>query len=121
MGAHSRAIEGIKVEMHASVPIVEVIGDLDLHEVPAFDAALRHAAQSASQEIIVSLAETTYFNSSGIRAIMRLAAHLEQENRHLLLVAPHDRVPRRLLDIVYLTSDLLPFESIEEALAAVTN
>jgi anti-anti-sigma factor len=117
----SRGADGTKVRIHGTVPIVEVIGDLDLRDLPAFEAALHHASQSASQEIIVSLAETEYFNSGGIRVIMRLAGHLEQENRHLLLVAPRDRVPRRLLDIVYMTSDLLPFESIEEALAAITN
>lgn len=114
-----RYMDVTQIRMHGSVPIVEVFGDLDIGDLPAFEAVLRQAVGSGSQDIIVSLAETEYFNSGGIRVIMRLVAQLAQENRHLLLVAPRDRVPRRLLDIVYMTSDLLPFESIDEALEAL--
>ena len=112
---------GIHVRTRGAVPIVEVIGDLDLEDVRAFDATLFHACQSASQEVIVSLAKADSINSGVVRIIMRVANHLEQENRHLLLVAPRDQTPRRILEIVYMTSDLLPFESVDEALAAAAS
>jgi len=116
----ARATTGaIQVRVHDTVPIVEVTGDLDLGDVRAFDDALQAVSRSPSREVIVSLEKTAYFNSGAVRAIMRLANRLSDENRHLLLVAPRDRTPRRVLDIVYMTSDLLPFESVEEALAAV--
>ena len=111
---------GIHVRTRGLVPIVEVIGDLDLQEVRALDATLLHACQSASQEVIVSLAKAEYVDSGAVRIIMRVANQLEQENRHLLLVAPRDQTPRRVLEIVYMTSDLLPFESVDEALAAAS-
>lgn len=109
----------IQVRVRDTVPIVEVTGDLDLGEVRAFDDALQGASRSSSRDVIVSLEKTEYFNSGAVRLIMRLANRLSEENRHLLLVAPRNRTPRRVLDIVYMTSDLLPFESVEEALAAV--
>jgi len=114
-------VAGIQVRIHDTVPIVEVTGDLDLRDVRAFDNVLQQVSRSTSPDVIVSLAKTGYFDSGAVRAIMRLANHLGEENRHLLLVAPRDRTPRRVLDIVYMTSDLLPFESVEEALAAVAS
>jgi anti-anti-sigma factor len=109
----------VQVRLDDAVPIVEVTGDLDLGEVRAFDDALQRASRSSAKDVIVSLEKTDYFNSGAVRLIMRLANRLSDENRHLLLVAPRNRTPRRVLDIVYMTSDLLPFESVEEALAAV--
>lgn len=117
----STLADAITVRTHDAVPVVEVIGDLDLRDLRAFEAALEQASHADSQDIVVSLARAAYFNSGGIRALIRLAQRLKQENRHLLLVAPRDHTPRRLLDIVYLTSDLLPFESVEDALAAIAN
>ncbi len=119
MGHLLREAAGIRMWTRDTVPVVEVIGDLDLQDVRALDATLQQASRSPSQDIIVSLAKTEYINSGGVRVIMRLADHLERENRHLLLVAPRDQIPRRVLDIVYMTSDLLPFDSVEEALAAL--
>ncbi len=119
MGQRLREPEGIRIWTHGSVPVVEVIGDLDLGDVHGFDNALQEASRSRSEDVIVSLAKTAYFNSGAVRSIMRLANHLAQENRHLLLVAPRGQTPRRILDIVYMTSDLLPFESVDEALAVV--
>ncbi len=109
----------VQIRVQDSVPIVEVTGDLDLGDVRAFDDVLQGVSRSTSPDVIVSLEKTEYFNSGAVRVIMRLANRLSDENRHLLLVAPRDRTPRRVLDIVYMTSDLLPFESVEEALAAV--
>jgi anti-anti-sigma factor len=121
MGQLSREAAGIRFWRHGTVPVVEVVGDLDLGELVAFEATLQQAVRARSQDVIVSLAETSYFNSGGVRVVMRLADHLEQENRRLLLVAPRDRMPRRVLDIIYMTSDLLPFESVEEALGALAS
>jgi anti-anti-sigma factor len=117
----SSLADAITVRTHDAVPVVEVMGDLDIHDLCAFEAALEQALRADSQDIVVSLARATYFNSGGIRVLMRLAERLKQENRHLLLVAPRNHTPRRLLDIVYLTSDLLPFESVEDALTAIAN
>lgn len=113
--------EAITVRTHDAVPVVEVMGDLDLRELRTFEGALEQASHAESQDVVVSLAQAAYVNSGGIRVLVRLAERLKQENRHLLLVAPRAHTSRRLLDIVYLTSDLLPFESLEEALAAIAN
>jgi anti-anti-sigma factor len=121
MNQLSREAEGIRLWRHGAVPVVEVVGDLDLGDLRAFESTLQQAFRAPSQDVIVSLAETSYFNSGGVRVVMRLADHLAQDNRRLLLVAPQDRTPRRVLDIIYMTSDLLPFESVEEALGALAS
>jgi anti-anti-sigma factor len=117
----ARLADAIAVRTHDAVPVVEVMGDLDLDDLGAFEAALEQAARADSQDIVVSLAQAVYLNSRGIRILLRLAERLKQENRHLLLVAPRGSTPGRLLDIVYLTSDLLPFESVEDALTAIAH
>ncbi len=118
----ARTLAGpVQVRVHDTVPIVEVTGELDLGDLRAFDDALQGVSRSTSPDVIVSLEKTEYLNSGAVRVITRLANRLSDENRHLLLVAPRDRTPRRVLDIVYMTSDLLPFESVEEALAAVAS
>jgi anti-anti-sigma factor len=114
----SREATGIRFRSDGTVPVVEVVGDLDLDDLHAFEESLQRAVGEPSQDVIVSLAEASYFNSGGVRLVMRLADRLAQDNRRLLLVAPRDRTPRRVLDIIYMTSDLLPFESVEEALGA---
>jgi anti-anti-sigma factor len=114
----SREATGIRFRSDGTVPVVEVVGDLDLGDLHAFEEILQRAFGEPSQDVIVSLAEASYFNSGGVRLVMRLADRLAQDNRRLLLVAPRDRTPRRVLDIIYMTSDLLPFESVEEALGA---
>ena len=110
----------VTVRMIAGIPVVEVVGDLELSDLRGFEAGLQRATRSGAADVIVSLAETEYFNSGGMRVLIRVAEQLGHENRRLLLVAPSDRTPRRLLDIVYLTSHLLPFESVDEAVEAIT-
>ena len=119
MNQLAREAAEIRFWRHGAVPVVEVVGDLDLGDLRAFESALQQAFRAPSQDVIVSLAETNYFNSGAVRVVMRMADHLAQDNRRLLLVAPQDRTPRRVLDIIYMTSDLLPFESVEEALVAL--
>lgn len=98
------------------IPVVEVKGDLDLTNVGEFETTLEEAASPDGQTVVASLTHVSYFDSQGVRVLLRLAERLAANRQRFLLVAPRGGSPRRILEIAGVPRSIPTFESVEEAL-----
>jgi len=102
---------------HAAV--IEIIWDLDIDNVSQFEGALERALTSNLQAVVVSLIQTSYFDSIGVHSLLRFAERLMTTRRRLLIVAPHGTTPRRVLEIAGAASNYPVFDSISSAVESL--
>ncbi|MDQ7827381.1 MAG: STAS domain-containing protein [Armatimonadota bacterium] len=108
------------VEHERGVPVVQVSGEVDLTNAHELEAALDRAARAEYGAVVVSLVQAVYFDSKGVRALLRAADRLATMRQRLLVVAPSGSVLRRILEIAGAPEALPTFDSLEEALASAT-
>jgi anti-anti-sigma factor len=70
-----------------SPPVLHVRGELDMANAEEFGAALR-AAMSADSTVVVDLAELTFIDVAGIRAIVQAAESRNGNGQLTLIHAP---------------------------------
>ncbi len=99
------------------VPVVESAGEIDLTNAHEFEAVLNRAAKSDRGRVVVSLAQTTYLDSQGVRVLFAVGERLATMRQRLLIVAPTGGTPRRILEIAGADSAFPTFDSLETALA----
>jgi anti-anti-sigma factor len=100
--------------------VIEVTGDLDITNAGQLEAALERALVTDPQQIVVSLARATYFNSIGVHSLLRLAERLKTTRRRLVIVAPAGTTSRRVLEIAGMAAAYPLFDSVEDAIASLT-
>lgn len=86
-------------------PVVHVKDDVDLSNVGEFDKCLDEAAKAGPEGFIIDMTESTYLDSAGIQAILRIWSDRRDSGIPLVIVVGNARV-RTVLDIVRL--DQLP-------------
>jgi anti-sigma B factor antagonist len=125
-GAHMRLSAGGK---HRSAgaglqapPILELDGEFDLDTVPELDRFLRrHLGPLYHQEnLVIDLAGATFVDSSFISFVVRLVSAQRVERKELVLARPAGQV-RRVLCVVGLANIVPVFESLEEAVGALSS
>ncbi len=94
--------------------IVHLAGEIDLHQIPDFHAALIDLCAEGTTRIILDLSKVEYMDSSGIGTLVEIFRRLKKENRKLILVSPAERV-RSLLEITRLDQYFTVAKSSEEA------
>lgn len=102
------------------MPIIEVVGDIDISNVDEFEAALEAGATRDVGVVVVSLARASYFDSRTIHVLYRFADRLETNRQKMVVVAPTDGSARRILKITGLTNVVAYFATLDEALASGT-
>lgn len=100
------------------LPVVEVKGEVDLTNAPAFDAVLGRAAAANRGTVIVSLTQASYFDSKGIHILLRFAERLSTNRQRLLVVAPKGQSPQQILKIAGVDKTVRIFDSVDEAIAS---
>jgi anti-anti-sigma factor len=100
------------------VPVVEVHGDVDLANVEQFTAKLEQAAALTHNVVILSLLDTVYFDSQGMRALLQFGRRLTTNRNSLALVVRPGSPLRRALDLVDVGTIFPTFDSVEQALGA---
>jgi anti-sigma B factor antagonist len=97
---------------------IQVEGELDLAVAGQLDEVLTNAAAECSR-VLVGLERCAFIDSSGIAVILRAHTRMEGEGNRLAIYAPTDQV-LRVLSMTGLTSNGLVFDSVEDALAALS-
>ena len=97
-----------------SLWVLKLAGEHDLSTAAAIDDALRRIAECGTT-VVVDLAQTSFIDSTVIGSLVR---HADRDET-LLLVAPAAGRPRKVLDLVGMTSRMQAFETRDEALRAV--
>ena len=95
--------------------VLKLSGKLSLDSVPNFLKAMR--AESA-RVVILDLADMGYLDSSGVGAMVQQFSAMKKENRHMVLVHPHERVVA-VLQITKVLSLFQRANSVEDAEAQI--
>lgn len=99
------------------VPVVDVIGDVDISNVDELEAALAGAAERDVGVVVVSLQNASYFDSRTIHVLYRFADRLETNRQRMVIVAPSDSSAQRILKITGLAAAVEHCDNLDEALA----
>ena len=68
------------------IPVVSVTGEVDMATAPEFEQTLLGAADSGTEQVIVDLTGCSYFDSTGLKALLATRRHLDPMNRRLSIV-----------------------------------
>jgi anti-anti-sigma factor len=98
------------------VPVVEVVGELDLSTVSYWEATVSRAARSA-ETVLLDVSRVEFLDSAGVHALFRMLSRLQSQHRRLVIVAPKEGRVRRLLEILDLPSLAWVCDSLDEAMA----
>ena len=103
-------------------PILQLGGEFDIDSVPEIDRFLRRHLGPLyhRQHLIMDLADTTFIDSSFIGFVVRLVRDQRATRRELVLARPGGQV-RRALAVVGLPNVVPVFETVEEAVRALTS
>ena len=119
-----RAVQhGTVMTLHAmredgnGVVVLRAGGELDVAVVPALLPELP-ALVSAAEAVVLDLTAVTFFDSSGVRLVDRLARECARSQAPFRVVAPPRTASRQVLDVVGLT-DALASDDLAAALRFV--
>ena len=76
------------------MPVVSVMGEVDLATAPALAQTLLAAAEDWTGEVIVDLTDCGFIDARGLHALVSTRARLERSNRALTLVLSNPNVLR---------------------------
>ena len=93
---------------------IRVRGELDLAVAPKLERAIERAAEY--DQVVISLEECEFIDSTGIAVIVRAYQERKSEGRRLAACAPDGQV-RRVLDLTGLSENDLVFENAAAAWA----
>ena len=99
------------------VTVLRARGELDVAVVPALLPQLP-ALVSAADAVVLDLTAVTFFDSSGVRLVDRLARECARVQAPFRVVAPPGSASRQVLDVVGLT-DALASDDLAGALRFV--
>lgn len=121
-GTTSTAMIGVgrfQIAEREGVPVVNVSGDVDLANAHELAAAVEHAARLDKGAVVVDLAVTSFLDSKAVHVLLRMAERLATNRQRLVVVAPQNRTPCRVLEIAGLTQAVPVYDSLDRALADV--
>ena len=77
---------------------IVVRGELDLATGPRAEEEIRRAEADKPDTLILDLRAVTFFDSSGLQLVLDADVRAREEGR-ILIVAPGDGEPRRILEL----------------------
>jgi anti-anti-sigma factor len=80
------------------VPVLELHGELDLSAARDFETACAAAATRAPERLNVDLTQVTYFDSSSVRALLRVVTTARDEGKVVRVTGASD-IARRVLEL----------------------
>jgi anti-anti-sigma factor len=102
-------------------PVLELYGDFDFETVPEIDRFLRRRLGPLyhREHLVIDLSTTTFVDSSFVAFVVRLLKDLRAGRKELVLIRPGGQV-RRVLALVGLPNLVPVFDSLDEAVSALT-
>lgn len=97
-----------EVARHGETVVVEASGELDLSVAKAFEDELRKALSNGTSAVVLDLAQVTFIDSTGLRALIRMAEETRHNGERLRIRRDLSPPVKRLLDLTS-CGDHLPF------------
>ena len=92
----------LDIRRHGAAAIVQIRGELDAYSAPSLEDLGANLLAEGTSEIVLDLSETSFLDSSGLRAILTLQGRVDDDRGELALGNPSEPV-LRLLEITGLT------------------
>ena len=107
--------ESITIDEQGHVIVVRLIGEHDVSTVPELRAKLETLPPSTG--VVVSLAETTFFDSSVIHTLIGTGEKLRERKQPLVIHVPVPSLGERILQALQPAAPIPLTPSLDEALA----
>jgi anti-anti-sigma factor len=88
-----------RLEPHGETVVVEASGDLDLSVADTFEDEVRKALSNGTAEVVLDLARVTFIDSTGLRALVRVAEGTRHNGVRLSIRRDLSPPVKRLLDL----------------------
>lgn len=111
----------LNVERHpgSDIPVVRVIGDVDVHSAPQLRDGLSVELESGASTVVVNLSGVDFLDSTGLGALVAVRTAAGERGIALPVVCPSERI-LKLFSITGLDGvfDIVP--SVDAAVAGAT-
>ena len=108
----------LQLETRNGVVRIAVGGELDMASAPALAGSLEGAESGGTHAIILDLRDTTFIDSSGLRAILKASQHAKS-NGHQLAIVGVNPSARQLFELTG-TEDLIDEQEFVSVLTRFT-
>jgi anti-sigma B factor antagonist len=98
----------VRIEPHGETVIVEASGELDLSVAKAFENELRKALSDETSTVVLDLANVTFIDSIGLRAVLMVDAESRQDGNQFRVRRELSPAVKRLFELTR-TADRLTF------------
>jgi anti-sigma B factor antagonist len=78
---------------------LEVVGELDIASGPTLDAAVGEALEDGAREVVIDLGRTTFVDSAGLGALIRVVRTVDQEHASMSVVSPPGSEARLVIEM----------------------
>lgn len=100
------------------VRVAAVDGEIDMATADHFERALVSALEAA--DLVVDLSACTFLDSSAIRALVTTMRTARRLDRGLAIVTP-EGIARTVLDLTGIFEEVRTYESVDDALRALSD
>jgi anti-anti-sigma factor len=113
-----RDLATVELERIGPTLIARISGELDLTNADSVERALERAISNDLHRVVLDLAGLSFLDSSGLRAVLRLAGRLRTRQQTLMVAVPEQSHVRRILVLTRVDAVARLFVSLDEAVAA---
>lgn len=106
----------VQVERQGTLPIVHVLGEVDICTVGQAEGPLRRELAGSPNALVLNLLDVTFMDVSGMRMLVEAQVAARRTDTDLRLALP--RVVLRPLRVLGLTDRFATYGSVEDAVAA---
>jgi anti-anti-sigma factor len=110
----------LEIKEQGDVVIARVTGELDLAGAPSTGEAIGEAVPTSARALVVDFSGLEFIDSSGIAMLFGLARRLGSRRQELRVVARDGDPVARVLEIVEFDRAAPVHETLDEALAQVS-
>lgn len=105
----------IKVTENNTVVIISLVGNLDTNTAPDAEAEINQWLEKETKKMVVSLGETKYVSSAGLRVFLATAKKMTAAGGAVKFCSPNE-VVKEILDISGFSTILDVKATVEEAI-----
>jgi anti-sigma B factor antagonist len=111
----------LELESIGGLPVVHFSGEIDRSNAAELGERLTDAIDERSKGLVADLSELAFIDSTGIHMLFELAAELKRQRQALRVVVPAGAHLGQILDTVGLEQAAPTDDTVEDAVAALTN
>lgn len=110
----------VSTESNNSIPVIRVIGEVDLYTVDQLQQAIQDVLHSEVKTLIIDLTDTSYLDSSGLSALLMAYKVLTSRDGILYVVVSASRpAVGRVLEITRLNAVFRICDTIDQAIQEI--